>query len=109
MNIRETCSKCGGVNGLIHAWCRKCRNAYMREARKLGKWPHFSSEYKQVKIGSRFAREHIVVAEKYLGKVFLRHLGLWIHHKDHNPRHNEWDNFDFLSPKEHYWKHKCVP
>jgi len=80
----------------------------MREARSDGKWPHPGSEYKKVRIGSRIVTEHIAIAERYLGRVFLRHLGLYTHHKDGNSRHNEWDNFAFLTSKEHYWDHRCL-
>ena len=71
-------------------------------------WKGDSSRYKSVRDGKRVIREHRFVAELYLGKQLLNHLGLWIHHKNLNFRENEFNNFGFVTPKEHYHIHRDV-
>ena len=104
----ENCSKCGKLRDMKHHhWCRSCFYDYMREARSNGKWVHDSNEYKCIRVGGKTIKEHIYEAEKHLGRVFLRKLGCYVHHKDGNFRNNEWKNLELVTPEEHYRIHRC--
>lgn len=87
--VYPSCTRCGGVNGRRHRWCRDCINAYNRDRRRYANLTD--------------AQRHREIARAY-ANVYLRrgHLqrepcclcgdpGTEMHHSDYDrPLHVRW-------------------
>jgi len=95
---KHFCSKCHLEVPVSGGYCRKCANEYMRKVGKQGKFRHDSSEYKKVRVGKKVIGKHRVVAG-------VTNPKLYVHHKDHDPGNNDFENLEVLKPTEHYAVH----
>lgn len=94
------CSRCHSNIPTSGGYCRKCANAYMREARLEGKFNQRSGPYKIIRVGNKTFRQHRLV----LG---ITDPKIHVHHLDNNGLNNNKDNLIAVSPARHYAMHHC--
>lgn len=119
MQVRRTCSLCGGKKNFYALSCRKCsvpkkpllgrrgpdhpawkggqdtdRDGYVRTYAPDHPWPRRNG----------YVREHIRVMELRLGRRIRP--GEIVHHRDHDRRNNALENLELMTHSQHSKHHR---